>query len=1045
MLFPLCRAALLAGLLSLLMGSNTFASPRVSADPSGARSSRIENAPPPSTATIPGPLRSFLRMASISQQVSPEEVLPLLARNVSIEGYQGGKATEYLILLKRYMQQARELAVLAGPNAMIHVGSCAEGKPLLAILGYRLREPCGPNTSVETADPDRAFLTIDSGFPLATLEETLRGGKPFNYAYPSPKVPALFTQGDVARIDEAEDRHKGKYGETNDDYAVDALMRDPVFSRFYWAMSRIDSETVRSLAQTPGLRKLFPYAAVLDFYGSQIFIRSGRVIVPGGEPADSAWKDLSGVSPESPGEFVARLVSKDEGWLAAYFDVLSRVDKPQQAYFTEPHRLESFYQALRGSDLSPGPARPVFRPNPGLLLLVSQLEIKANGQPRIPGNVEAWKAILVAHRKDSSKIVREWAKRSSRWSSPEQVVEAMFGLSRVASPNNPLQIFLALNDIDRNRSPEQRLSEGSVRLLAEKFSKYGDQYPVFSEFAQLNSGSISRFVDAAGGLDHISDHALRANALGIFQANLGLWQILARQGEISGSLNDSWQQVIDPFFKIRTPVDLFDAGRTSLEALLRAASGKRDLSQDEVIALLAGPNQLTPEGQEVRQELASKMRSVMEDQKLLSLDTLFGFANGLDQMARGDPPPDNMLSLAQDLRDFQMPRPFFTPSERTEWAAGLYNTNHATLQMRTDLTKIVKSPPPSSAELTEARGQLAPFLRDTLVGLNYAYYEPPGAQTLISDPLFVRSHNFTGDMSPGADAAWKTPRLFGRGWTAAGGAHLTGSLADLPYVLAATEQDFTVPEHVQALVWDEMVPGLISSADVSRWWGISKNELHAVTLYQRTGEELLAAAAKDAQLRQKVMDILSDRMLPARSAQVESALVEGRINELLPEMKPVETFYLAAEFRQRYPGDDTHWGAAGQELDALAQRDPEDASWSRLSHDFGVPHPALEESYGRELLNVKPFPSFMGYPSRFLAECWDSSNLYWARLADEMGYSPESLNILVPDLTHRMVEKIFASDFEDWPAVLRAMRETGEEARKGDIGSLPKSTAVLGP
>src|SRR6266699_3561378 len=39
---------------------------------------------------IPGPLRSFLRMAAISQKVSPEEVMPLLARNVVVNGFQGG-------------------------------------------------------------------------------------------------------------------------------------------------------------------------------------------------------------------------------------------------------------------------------------------------------------------------------------------------------------------------------------------------------------------------------------------------------------------------------------------------------------------------------------------------------------------------------------------------------------------------------------------------------------------------------------------------------------------------------------------------------------------------------------------------------------------------------------------------------------------------------------------------------------------------------------------------------------------------------------------
>jgi hypothetical protein len=128
-------------------------------------------------------------------------------------------------------------------------------------------------------------------------------------------------------------------------------------------------------------------------------------------------------------------------------------------------------------------------------------------------------------------------------------------------------------------------------------------------------------------------------------------------------------------------------------------------------------------------------------------------------------------------------------------------------------------------------------------------------------------------------------------------------------------------------------------------------------------------------------------------------------------------------------------GTASQELDSLFRRYPTELSWERLSQDFGVPHPILAQSYARELLNLKPFPAFEGYSSRLLAESWDSSNLYWARLADEKGYSPVMLNVLVPELTHRMVEKIFASDFEDWPAMLRAMRETGEEFRQGKIAS----------
>jgi hypothetical protein len=90
-------------------------------------------------------------------------------------------------------------------------------------------------------------------------------------------------------------------------------------------------------------------------------------------------------------------------------------------------------------------------------------------------------------------------------------------------------------------------------------------------------------------------------------------------------------------------------------------------------------------------------------------------------------------------------------------------------------------------------------------------------------------------------------------------------------------------------------------------------------------------------------------------------------------------------------------------------------------------------------LSVKPFPASGGEDSRLFAESWDSTNLYWARLADEMGYSPVVLNRLVPELTRRMVAKIFATDLEDWSAIQRAMQETGEEFREGKIAPLQGS------
>jgi hypothetical protein len=258
------------------------------------------------------------------------------------------------------------------------------------------------------------------------------------------------------------------------------------------------------------------------------------------------------------------------------------------------------------------------------------------------------------------------------------------------------------------------------------------------------------------------------------------------------------------------------------------------------------------------------------------------------------------------------------------------------------------------------------------------------------------------------------------------------------------EQNFIVPENVQSLIWEDLVPSLLVSAVVPRWWQVTRNELHAVTLYQRIGEELVAAASDNEKLRPMVIGILSDRLLPGTSERIETALQSGHSETALSQLSPAETFYLAAEFRRRYPQESRNQGEAGHDLDVLTQRYPKEVSWEQLSEDFGVPHPALEQTWARELLKGKPFPTFMGYSSRLLAESWDSNNLYWARLADEGGYSPVMLNLLIPELTQHMVEKIAATHLEDWPALVRALRETGEDFRQGKIDRLPKSKPASG-
>ena len=101
--------------------------------------------PAKQTVSIPGPLRSFGRMAAISSDLTPDEVLGALARNVVTNGYQASHSndaleqTEYLKLVHRYLSQARELEKLAGIEKIIRIETCDS-----ANTGELLRMLAGP-------------------------------------------------------------------------------------------------------------------------------------------------------------------------------------------------------------------------------------------------------------------------------------------------------------------------------------------------------------------------------------------------------------------------------------------------------------------------------------------------------------------------------------------------------------------------------------------------------------------------------------------------------------------------------------------------------------------------------------------------------------------------------------------------------------------------------------------------------------------------------------------------------------------------------------
>ena len=90
--------------------------------------------------------------------------------------------------------------------------------------------------------------------------------------------------------------------------------------------------------------------------------------------------------------------------------------------------------------------------------------------------------------------------------------------------------------------------------------------------------------------------------------------------------------------------------------------------------------------------IANRIRSVLDGQRLISLDTLLALGEGLREVAQGTLSGINLLPLAGELKEFEMPQPIFRNSERDQWAAGIYSNRHTELQMHTNLAKMIESP-----------------------------------------------------------------------------------------------------------------------------------------------------------------------------------------------------------------------------------------------------------------------------------------------------------------------------------------------------------------
>lgn len=955
---------------------------------------------------MPGPLASFARMAALAPELDPADLLPSLARNVVTGGYQAAanetlQQTEYLKLLLRYLSEAQELQALANQDHKIVIPACDSEQTgnLLKVLGYRMRGSCGADIALETVNPSRAFVTIDSGFPLAQLERDLRADHRFELEYAPTAIPVLYDPA----------YWQGALNRPGSGSFIEDFVSDPALCRLYLGLSRLDpavSQVVRK-QMTPD--RLRVYANVLDFYGGMFQVENGVAVVPG---SAHAWGSLVGASPQNPGAFFEKILTTDDGWLAGYFDALIRLPEgPTRTYLTQPERLRRFYEALRGKITSPGPARPVFRATTDLMLLTTSLRLDPSGSVHVPGDLAVWKTLIAKHphEKGDAKLSRA----AGSWRSSDDLIEALFALSRKNADNQPLRIFLTLNDIDRWRS--QPLSAATTSRLIAEYRVYGSQYRVLTDAPGLSEQSIARLLEVCADLDGIKDPLLRSDATGSAQALIEMFSILARQNVIPVPSQDvAFAKVTGGFDDIHDSADIFTASHAALTAMFSAAGISRTgTMQATLTEVLVGPPHSPGEA---LPSPAERFARIFDAQELVPLDALFTIQSELGK-GKLDPAATRIINAQMErLRETETLHDSLSTEEKSASATEAYwSGRHLAVERKLDLEALAKDP-----DRKDARQALGSLLRDSLLGFVYCYYAPPGAQILMTNPMFVRNHDFTGFY--GAPSYWASTDVSASGWPSNQGGRLNGSLSNLAYALAEAEQNFLTPKRRQALIWGDLAPQMMISVTVPHWRQVTSVQLRYVSLRMARGNNLLAAAAMDPNLMRSLRTALERHLTPGEVRTIEDRLVSGDFRGAALRVPPAVLYEIAEDpALQDAPADIYSMQLAS--LNPAARPELEPAAMSRA---FGTPKPTLFHSYRPTLMGLRTFPALMGYSSRILAETWESNNLYFAAVADEAGVPPDMLDCYVPEWNREILENIFAANLEDWPSLIRSLRTTGD-------------------
>jgi len=200
---------------------------------------------------------------------------------------------------------------------------------VLALVGLQFTDRASVTAMPSNTAASRRAEWLDAvGIRIDDLRDRLNAGEHVSLAWEDGTLPLPLAELWRARVFDPRQPPAAQ------------LVADDDTLFFYLGLLNLDRETRAWLSTEPDLfRRLHAeLAAPFAGFGRGIRVRDGAVVVPGGPGAVTSWEELAGARVTDPAGFVTRVLSRDRGRLAYFYDLAAHLDPDRLGWLLGTHQ-----------------------------------------------------------------------------------------------------------------------------------------------------------------------------------------------------------------------------------------------------------------------------------------------------------------------------------------------------------------------------------------------------------------------------------------------------------------------------------------------------------------------------------------------------------------------------------------------------------------------------------------------------------------------------------------------------------------------------------